>query len=526
MAAFFLPPPVLPKPLYPHTLNPMKQPLRILLIEDSDEDAELLLAEIEHGGYQPIHRRADTAQATREALASELWDIVICDYKMPQFSGLAALGIVRKHDPDLPFIISSGNIGEDIAVEAMRAGAHDYVMKNNRARLIPAIERELRDSVVRRNGRQAQRELEENEARFRAIVSNVPGVVFQLQRDGKGSSRFSYVSDGSNQLLELTPEQMQDDASMFYELVLEGGDATLRKRIAESAQTLQPFFWEGRIRVASGDITKWIEIRMRPRPLGADRIQWDGIMENISQSKAAEHELRQSRQQLSALSAHLQKTKEIERTRIAREVHDNIGGNLTALKIDLLWLNHRLDKQRPELLDKAQSLETLVDRTMEITSRIARDLRPPLLELGLVAAIEWEAAEFQKRMEIPCVVTCKSEDLPVDPDLGNAAFSIFREILTNISKHAAATKVEVELATDASMLIMRVIDNGRGMAHADLLKRGSFGLRGMLERAHNLGGEIRFGDGAGAGTTITVRLPLDPVSISFPAETFLPASPP
>ncbi len=498
----------------------MTQPLRILLIEDSEDDAELLLAEIEHGGYTPIHRRADTAAATLEALKSELWDIVICDYTMPQFSGLAALQLVRQHDPDLPFIINSGNIGEDIAVDAMRAGAHDYVMKSNLSRLMPAIERALRESVLRRLGRQAQRELEENEARFRAIVTNVPGVVFQLHADGKGGYRFPYISEGSIPLLELTPTELQDDANLFWDLVISGGPE-LHNQIAASSRTLRALSWEGRIRVASGDIVKWIEIRMHARPLANDRVQWDGIMENISQRKQAENELLQSRQQLSALSAHLQKAKEIERTRIAREVHDDIGGNLTALKIDLLWLSNRLDSKREDLKDKARSLEALVDRTMEITSRIARDLRPPLLELGLVAAIEWEAAEFQKRMEIPCVVSCKNEDLPVDPDLGNAAFSIFREILTNISKHAAATMVEVELSTDDTMLAMKIIDNGRGMAHSDLLKKGSFGLRGMLERARNLGGEIRFEGESGAGTTITALLPLDPISL--PVESLLPA---
>ena len=501
----------------------MKQPLRILLIEDSEEDAELLLAEVRHGGYEPIHVRVETARDTLAALQSELWDVVISDYTMPQFSGLAALAIVQKHDPDLPFIINSGNIGEDIAVEAMRAGAHDYVMKSNLSRLIPAIERELRESVVRRMGRQAQRELEENEARFRAIVSNVPGVVFQLQGDGRRGYRFPYISEGSIPLLELTPVQMQDNSSLFWELLV-GGDADLQARIKDSARTMLPFNWEGRIRVASGDIVKWFEVRMRPRPLDGDRIQWDGIMENVSQRKQAESELLQSRQQLSALSSHLQKAKEIERTRIAREVHDDIGGNLTALKIDLLWLNNRLDQGRGDLLEKARSLENLVDRTMEITSRIARDLRPPLLELGLVAAIEWEAAEFQKRMEIPCIVTCNNEDIPVEPDLGNAAFSIVREVLTNISKHAAATKVAIELSSDDTMLDIKITDNGRGMAHTDLLKKGSFGLRGMLERARNLGGEIHFEGNAGAGTIIAVQLPLDP--ITHPPESFAPQEAP
>lgn len=495
----------------------MPLPLRLLLIEDSEDDAELLLAEIRDGGYEPVYRRVDTAVETQHALNSDLWDIVICDYTMPQFNGQMALEMVQRHDPDLPFIINSGTIGEDVAVDAMRAGAHDYIMKSNLSRLMPAIERELRESVVRRTGRHAQREIEENEARYRAIVSNIPGVVFQLQQNGNDGYRFPYISDGSNQLLELTPTHLQNDSSLFWDMVPGSDAAALHRRIQESAQHMQPMSWECRIQVASDDIGKWIEIRMRPRLLDAGVVQWDGIMENISQRKQAETELMRSRQQLSALSVHLQKAKEIERTRIAREVHDDIGGNLTALKIDLLWLNNRIDKNRGDLLDKARSLETLVDRTMEITSRIARDLRPPLLELGLVAAIEWEAAEFEKRMEIPCVVTCLSEDLAVDPDLGNAAFSIFREILTNISKHAAATKVEVELGTNDTMLTMRILDNGRGMTHTDLLKRGSFGLRGMLERARNLGGEMRFEGQPNKGTTITAVLPLAPFTHSAEA---------
>jgi two-component system, NarL family, sensor histidine kinase UhpB len=499
----------------------MLKPLRILLIQNSDDDARLLLSEIRNGGYEPVYKQIETAAATKQALESEFWEIVLCDFDLPHFSGLIALTLVRHHDPDLPFIITSGQAGEYLAVDAMRAGAQDYVMKNNLSRLVPAIERELRESVVRREGRHAQRELEKNESHFRGLVSNVPGVVFQLYRDNMGGLHFSYVSEGSAQLLELAPRQLINDSGAFHELVLDDGNERLRQMIDASGRTGTAINWEGRIRVASGDFVKWIEIRMSPRTLSGQRMHWDGIMENISQRKKAESELLRSRQQLAALSTHLQKAKEIERTSIAREVHDNIGGNLTAMKIDLLWLNNRIDRSRTDLLAKAGSIEALLDRTMEITSRIARDLRPPLIELGLLAAIEWEAADFQKRMEIPCIVNCMTDDMAIDPDLANAAFSVFREILTNISKHAAATKVEVDLGTDDSQLIMKVTDNGRGMTNADLLKRGSFGLRGMLERARSLGGEIRFDGKKGGGTSITAVLPLDP--ITQPPENLLRA---
>lgn len=490
----------------------MKRPLRLLLVEDSEEDAELLLFEVRNGGFEPAHVRVYTAADLRDALARGPWDIVVSDYKMPQFSGIEALHIVHEHDPDLPLIINSGNIGEDIAVEAMRAGAHDYVMKSNLSRLVPAIERELREAVLRRDGRRAQRELLENEARFRAIVSNVPGMVFRLLREPHGGYAFSYASEGSGALLELTPQQLQDDAALFFDLLLESDRAELQARIAESAQTLQPLNWEGRIHVADGKMVKWIEVRMSARPLGENGIQWDGIMENITRRKQAELELIDSRRRLSALSAHLQKAKEMERTRIAREVHDDIGGNLTAMKIDLLWLRNRIDRERTELAAKLGVLDGAVDRTLEITSRIAHDLSPPLLELGLLAAIEWEAAEFQKRMEIPCVVRCSAGDLPLDPELCTAMFGLFREILTNVSKHAGATSVKVDLDVEEGRLRLAVRDNGRGIASSDLLKTGSFGLRGMLERARSLGGELHFEGSPGKGTTIVAVLPLEPAA--------------
>jgi CheY-like chemotaxis protein len=158
----------------------MNRSLRLLLVEDSEEDAELLLYEVRKGGYEPSFSRVFTADALKEALAGDEWDVVISDYTMPQFSGLEALKIVHRSFPDMPFIINSGNIGEDIAVGAMHAGAHDYVMKSNLSRLVPAIERELREASLRRESRRAELELLENEARFRAIVSNVPGVVFRL----------------------------------------------------------------------------------------------------------------------------------------------------------------------------------------------------------------------------------------------------------------------------------------------------------------------------------------------------------
>src|SRR6266513_884100 len=150
----------------------MRVPLRVLIAEDSEDDARLLLRELQQAGYQPTYERVDTPAAMTSALDRHAWDLVIGDYSMPAFSGPAALALLRARDPDTPFIFVSGTIGEDVAVEAMKAGAQDFLTKGNLRRLIPAIQRELRDSEVRRERRRAQTALLER-ARLAELTSDV-----------------------------------------------------------------------------------------------------------------------------------------------------------------------------------------------------------------------------------------------------------------------------------------------------------------------------------------------------------------
>ncbi len=134
-------------------------PLRVLIAEDSENDAMLVLRRLRQGGYEPLYERVDTPEAMKAALATASWDIVIADYSMPRFNGLAALKVLKETGQDLPFLIVSGSIGEELAVAAMKSGVHDYIMKNNMARLLPAVERELREAKNRRARRQAEEQL-------------------------------------------------------------------------------------------------------------------------------------------------------------------------------------------------------------------------------------------------------------------------------------------------------------------------------------------------------------------------------
>jgi PAS domain S-box-containing protein len=162
----------------------MSIPLRVLIVEDSEDDAELIVNEIEQGGYDLISERVETPSAMNAALDKEQWDIIIADYNLPSFSAPAALTLLKEKALDLPFIIVSGSIGEDIAVAAMKAGAHDYLMKSNLARLVPAVERELREAIERHKRREAEQALRENEERFRALIENALDIIAVLGTDG------------------------------------------------------------------------------------------------------------------------------------------------------------------------------------------------------------------------------------------------------------------------------------------------------------------------------------------------------
>jgi signal transduction histidine kinase len=171
----------------------------------------------------------------------------------------------------------------------------------------------------------------------------------------------------------------------------------------------------------------------------------------------------------------------------------------------LAMLAARLPDSQPALLEKANYLDDLVDRTIEAVHRISLDLRPTMLDLGLVAALEWQAREFEKQMGIACIYRCPEREIQLDDDHATALFRIFQEALTNIAKHAGATRVTVSLRPQRAHLTLSICDNGRGIEAADRLKPHSFGLRGMSERAKALGGTLSLSSAPGGGTMVTIK---------------------
>ena len=352
---------------------PRATPLRVLHVEDSEDDHALVLAQLHRSGVRVSVTRVDTLQAFELAL-SQNWDAIVCDYNLPGFTGLDALALLRASGHLMPFLLVSGEIGEDVAVEAMRSGASDYLLKHNLVRLGPALERAI----------------EANEAR--------------------------------------------------------------RARVE------------------------------------------------------ADREVALSRQRLSELAQHLQISVERERAAISREIHDDVGGSLTALKFDLAWIARR--SEDPALRQRVQSALETVTHAIEASQRIMHNLRPAILDQGLVAALQWMTGRFKKRTGVTMVFRTSHEALPPLPaGVALTAYRTAQEALTNIDKHAQARRVSVDLLLAHGVLSLEVADDGRGMDKDALAKARSFGIRGLHERAATVGGWIDLSSGP-QGTTLLLSVPL------------------
>ncbi|MEY2687886.1 MAG: hypothetical protein RL375_2084 [Pseudomonadota bacterium] len=347
--------------------------LRILHLEDVELDHELVVAHLRRGGVDPQIRRVDT-EADFVAALDQSWDAVLSDYNLPGFSGLVALDLLRARDVVMPFILVSGEIGEDTAVAAMRNGASDYLLKSNLARLVPAL----------------------------------------LHAVEAGESR--------------------------------------RARAA------------------------------------------------------ADNEVARSRTRLSELAQHLQTSIEMERAAIAREIHDDVGGSLTAIKFDLAWIARNASE--PAMAERARQALESVKHAVEASQRIMHNLRPAILEQGLIPALQWMAQRFEKRTNIITLFRTSHEQLNLPPGVPLVAYRTAQEALTNISKHAGATRVRVDLTVAGGVLSLEISDNGRGLSPQDLAKARSFGIRGLHERAGTVGGWVDLSSTA-SGTTLILSIPLE-----------------
>jgi len=230
---------------------------------------------------------------------------------------------------------------------------------------------------------------------------------------------------------------------------------------------------------------------------------------DVTERRKTEDKLKNANAELHTLSSRLQNLREVERTAIAREIHDELGQQLTGLKIDTLWITRRITKEEKNIKEKLSDMVEHINDAVKTVRRISTELRPSILDdLGLIAALEWQSQEFEKRTGIRSQFTSNRDELNLEVNLSTNIFRVYQEALTNVARHANATQVETIFEEDDNYIHLIVKDNGQGFDLNEIKTNHSFGLIGMKERAMMLNGDLSIESNKPYGTIVFLKVPI------------------
>ena len=431
----------------------------------------------------------------------------VFDAKLPALQQKDLETLLGVSKEDLSAFISSHQVMSKLVSQNKENDIRFYPVQHLNIAFIEARHKNYLFAIKKTNQPLNNQDFDENDTRFKVLVKNTPGLVFEFQIDEQGQILFHYLSDGCKALLGIEPEVLKQTPNAVFDIMNKDDFEDFEAKLKVSSAELTMLNWEGRFWIEEWNDTKWVNLRCSPKKFNSGMIQWSGIMTNITQSKHEKLELEQSRERLAELSAHLNTVKEQERSRISREIHDDLGGNLTVIKMGLTSLLKKLPANQAALIEKTQELKQIVDKTFEAAHRISGDLRPNILELGIVAALDWQAKEFEKQMDIPCYFVTNDQDAKGTTEQATTLFRICQEAMSNIAKYAKATRVDVALLFGKQEIKMYITDDGIGINPGDVMKPNAFGLRGMEERVIALQGKFSIEKASDKGTNITITLP-------------------
>jgi len=531
----------------------MKHSLRILLVEDSDDDALLLLRQLKRGGYELIHERVDSSDDLKAALEKQGWDIVISDYAMPGFSGLDALRLVQEKGLDVPFLLVSGQIGEDMAVAAMKAGAHDYLMKDKLARLVPAVERELREAEVRRARKRADLALRESEERFRQLGENIGAVFFMSENPADDSpGHVSYVSPAYERIWGRSRQEIYQNPRDWLEAVhpgdlarvLEAFPKMVRGEFNEDFRIVRP---DGRVR--------WIHLRVFPVLNEAGVVyRVAGLAEDITEREESAQKLRETVEALQKTqeqlrtrndelveirekleirvrerTADLTRTNaelkrqinerkrlenelidatEKERKRIGIDLHDDLGQHLNGIALMLKGLELKLQNKGLDETVEAARIQSLVFKTINHAHNVAKGLASMDFQGDddLSHALTGLAAHVKNLFGIGCDFSLSGEIPSLPIPVVSQLYKIAQEAVTNAVKHGQAKQVEISLGTDEENMILSIKNDGLPFPEKDRAT-GRMGLHIMTHRASVIDATLTVKGSGRRGTIVTCILP-------------------
>jgi PAS domain S-box-containing protein len=469
---------------------------KILIVEDERIVAEDIKIKLEYVGYA-VAGIASSGEESLKKTEKLQPDLVLMDIVLEgKMDGIEAAAQILSLF-NIPVVYLTAYSDEKTLKKAKVTEPFGFITKPFESQdLFTAIEMALYRHRLRNM-------LKESEERYNALFNRSLSYIYLHDFNGQ-------FIDANNATLKALGYKRKEMLPLNFASLID------KSQRPKAAQSLEEIMRTGRqkkpeeyeLKRKDGS-TIWVEIEGSLIYKDGKPFAVQGIARDITEKKMAEKTLSESREQLRNLAAHLQSIREEERATVAREIHDELGQVLTALKMDLSWLDKKLPGEQSPLLKKTKSMSQLIDSTIQTVQRLSAELRPGLLDdIGLLAAMEWQAEEFQKRTGIACELSVSSQDINLDQERSTAIFRIFQETLTNIARHARATKVRVNLAKKGGKLELTIKDNGMGITKEKISDPKSLGLLGIQERVHFLGGDMDIKGIRNKGTTVTVSIAL------------------
>ncbi len=464
-------------------------PLRFVLLEDDPSDAELIELELARTGLPVEWRHVMTEADFRTALTTPTPHVVLADYTLPGFDGMAALRILKELRPDVPFIFVSGSLGEERAIEALKSGATDYVLKDRLSRLPSVVTRALTEAHERRERRRAQFSLEEQRILLSTLIDSLPEMIYAVNTDNR-------VTVVNRTLLDRLHVQRDEVLGRkLSEVWSEENAADLETHAERTMKSGRPVTDEERAWVQPDGAARWFTYTQAPL---RDHGVVSGLVctvQEITSRKALEQEILEISNR--------------EQRRLGSDLHDGLGQELTGLSLLLKGLELQLSREAPQYLSQVIKINSLLARTIQSTRSLARGLAPVNLERGgLPEALKHLAARCTDMYGLQCTFANGGGKLP---DLAEGAathlFRVAQEATTNAARYARAKTIAIDLRATGRKLHLSIADDGIGLSAGLAQGTPGMGLKIMEYRARMLGGALSFEE-PGVGTRIVLSAPL------------------
>jgi len=484
----------------------MDRKIKILILEHDVNDIGLIEYELNKGGISYAGEIVQTELDFEKALTEFQPDIILSDFSLPAFDGIHAFQMKQKKAPHIPFIFVSGAIGEENSIELIKSGVTDYVLKDKLFTLTLKLTRALRESEEKA----AKLEVERNLIKSEKSLAEAQAIAGIGNWEVDIATKVQTWSEELYTIFGVKRSECHASRDLFSSLVHEDDINRLNEIIELSFEQKTDASFNFRFYTKSGDLkhghSQW---KFEFSPDGIPLRQY-GIVQDITERKKAEAEILIKNEQLRQLSTHLRNIREDERKHIAREIHDELGQHLTALKMDIDWVMHKQDGANQAVMSKLNDMLNLSDDIINTVRRISSELRPAIIDdLGLMAALEWKCNDFEEKTGTLCHFISSVKERKFDSDFGINVYRILQETLTNISRHAEAQSVSVKLSENGHELVMEINDDGKGVSDDHIHNGKTLGILGMKERASLLGGELVISGIKGKGTYTKLTLPFN-----------------